>query len=292
MFMRKICTFLLLATFLSSCDDGDVIITSFNFEDAPLQFCEGASSLVFFKINDASNESLSLQLNVEEDAFTESSTLTFQLNESTNFINYRTFDVAPTATYFCNSIPPTSPAVLQDYIGTDGTATITVEAVFNDNDGIEEDSDSDLDTDLDGLLDYYDFDDDGDNVPTALEIGPDPDNPMDTDGDGTPDYLDADDDGDTVLTRNEATEDDINPMNNITDPNVGADYLNRAVAVETIIEVYIEHEYDFTSSAALLVNNAVFTNGEEQLTQESLDLGTITTIATGTTPITPDFPEL
>ncbi|WP_432410431.1 hypothetical protein [Rasiella sp. SM2506] len=290
--MRKLCAFILLATLLSSCDDGDVLVTSFNFEDATLQFCEGASSLVFFKINDASNESLSLQLDVEDGAFTQSSTLQFQLNETTNFINYRTFDIAPTASYFCNSIPPTSPTVLQDYIGTDGTANLIIVAVLNDNDSVEEDTESDLDTDMDGLLNYYDFDDDGDNVPTAIEIGADLDNPMDTDGDGIPDYLDEDDDGDGVLTRNEATEDDIDPQNNITDPNVGADYLNPAIAVETTIEIYIEHQYDYASSAELFVNNAVFTNGEEELTQESLDLGTISNIATGTLILTPIFPGL
>ncbi len=271
--MRKIGAFILLTMLFVSCDDGDVIVTSFNFEDATLQVCEGANSLVFFKINDESNESISLQLNVEEDAFEQSDTLPFQLNETTNFINYRTFDNPPTATYFCNSIPPTSPSVLQDYIGTDGTATLIVEAVFNDNDGIEEDINSDLDSDDDGLPDYYDFDDDGDNVPTSAEIGNDPENPMDTDEDGTPDYLDEDDDGDGVLTRDEATEDDINPRNKITDVAVGADYLNPAIAEEVIAEVFIEHLYDYVSSTALFVSNAVFTNGEEQLTQESLDLG-------------------
>lgn len=290
--MRKLCAFILLTTLLFSCDDGDVIVTSFNFEDTNLQFCQGASSFVFFKINDASNESLSLQIDVEDADFIQSSTLLFQLNATTNFLNYRTFDTAPTESYFCTSIPPTSPSVLQDYLGTDGMANILVNAVFNDNDSVEEDIESDLDTDMDGLLNYFDFDDDGDNVPTGIEIGTDPDNPLDTDEDGIPNYLDEDDDGDGVLTRNEATKDDINPQNNITDENVGADYLNPDVAVETIIEEYIEHSYDFVSSAELFVTNVVFTNGEEQLTQESLDLGTIANIATGTIIETPDFPEL
>jgi hypothetical protein len=290
--MRKFCALILLATLLFSCNDGEVIVTSFNFEDTDLQFCQGASSLVFFKINDASNESLSLQIEADDAAFAQSGAFQFQLNETTNFINYRTFDNPPTASYFCNSIPPTSPIVSQDYVGTDGTANLVVTAVFNDNDGIEEDVESDLDTDEDGLLDYFDFDDDGDNVPTSAELGNDPNNPIDTDEDGIPNYLDDDDDGDGVLTRNEATEDDIDPTNNITDDNVGADYLNPAIAVETIIDIYIEHQYDFVSSATLFVTNAVFTNGEEQLTQESLDLGTITNIAAGTTSITPDFPLL
>jgi len=287
--MRKLCALLLLVTLLSSCDDGDVIVTSFNFEDATLEFCQGASSFVFFKINTESNESLSLQINLDEESLTESNTLAFQLNGTSNFINYRTFNTAPTASYFCNSIPPTSPTVLQDYIGADGTANLIIDALLDDNDGIDEDTESELDTDMDGLLNYYDFDDDGDNVPTGVEIGGDPDNPMDTDGDGIPDYLDEDDDGDGVLTRNEATLDDIDPTNNITDDTVGADYLNPAVAVETIIDVYIEHQYDYISSVELFVNNAVFTNGEEQLTQESLDFGTIATIATGTIIITPIF---
>lgn len=290
--MRKLYAFIILTVLLVSCDDGDVIVTSFNFEDATLQVCEGATSLVFFKINEDSNESLSLQLAIEEGDFQRTATLQFQLNETTNFINYRTFDNPPTANYFCNSIPPTSPIVSQDYIGTDGTANLVVTAVFNDSDGIEEDVESDLDTDEDGLLDYFDFDDDGDNVPTTAELGNDPDNPIDTDEDGIPNYLDDDDDGDGILTRNEATKDDIDPRNNITDDTVGADYLNPAIAIETSIEIYIEHEYGFVSSVDLFVNNAVFTNGEEQLTQESLELGTITTIATGTITVTPNFPEL
>lgn len=288
--MKILCAFMLFAILFISCNDGDVIVTSFNFEAANLQACQGATSIVFFKINTESNESLSLQIDTETDVFTESDTLQFQLNETTNFLNYRTFDAPPSASYFCNNIPPTSPTVLQDYIATDGIANLAVAAVFNDSDGIQEATESDLDTDMDGLLNYYDLDDDGDNVPTGLEIGGDPDNPMDTDGDGIPDYLDDDDDGDGVLTRNEATEDDINPQNNITDPVIGADYLNPAVAVETVIEIYIEHQYDYATSIELFVTNAVFTNGEEQLTQESLNFGNITNIATGTTIITPPFP--
>ncbi len=290
--MKNLRAFVLLAILVSSCDDGDVLVTSFNFEDASLQFCEGASSLVFFKINTESNESLSLQINAEDAVFAETDSLQFALDGTTTFLNYRTYNTAPDAGYFCNSIPPTSPTVLQDYFAPDGTATLLVTAVFNDNDNIEEDIESTLDTDMDGLLDYYDFDDDGDNVPTAQEIGGDPNNPIDTDGDGTPNYLDKDDDGDGVPTRNEATKDDPNPQNNITDPAVGADYLNPEIEVETPIEFYIEHSYDFVSSVVLFVNNAVFSNGEEEITQESLDFGNITNFATGTTLITPAFPTM
>lgn len=43
-------------------------------------------------------------------------------------------------------------------------------------------------------------DTDGDHVPDELEIGLDPQHPADTDGDGVFDFLDEDDDGDNVLT--------------------------------------------------------------------------------------------
>ncbi|RDK83481.1 hypothetical protein [Marinirhabdus gelatinilytica] len=288
--MRRICALLLLVFTLNSCDDGDVIVTSFDFEDANLQFCQGADGFVFFKINEASSESLSLVLQLDEETFSQSDAIEVPLSTS-NVMNYRTFETAPTSNYFCNSIPPTSPSVLQDYVATDGTANLNIISDFDDNDGIEEDTDSDLDTDNDGLLNYYDFDDDGDNVPTGVEIGPDPENPLNTDGDDKPDYLDEDDDNDGVPTRHEITKDDPDPQNKITDPNVGADYLNDAVTEEVVYEQFIEHSYSFTTSLELFMTNVVFTNGEEQLTQESLNMGTIGTISSGTTPVTPDFPE-
>lgn len=272
-----------------ACDDGDVIVTSFDFDDASLQNCGGPGSYVFFKINSESNESISLKLSTQDSIFNVGDTLNFQLNGSENALNYRTFDVAPTAAYFCNSIPPTSPTVLQDFIGDDGTATLFVVALRDDGDGIDEDTESQLDTDLDGLLDFFDFDDDGDNVPTAFEIGDDPENPMDSDGDTIPDYLDPDDDNDGVLTREEDTNMDLDPRNDITDENVGADYLNPDVSVQTVIETYIEHSYSTSSDIDLFVNNVVLTNGEEQITQESIPFGSIGAIFSGTVTITPEF---
>ncbi|QIE58330.1 hypothetical protein G5B37_01755 [Rasiella rasia] len=286
--MKKIVLFLFLIATLIACDDGDVVVTSFDFDDATLQNCGGPGSYVFFKINTNSNESLSLLLGTSDSIFNVADTLSFQLDGSTNFLNYRTFSEAPTASYFCNSIPPTSPTVLQDYIGDDGIATLIVLATLDDNDGIEEDSESNLDTDMDGIPNYYDFDDDGDNVPTAFEIGPDPENPQDTDLDGTPDYLDADDDGDMVPTRYEDTDADLDPRNDITDVTVGADYLNPAVSTETIVDEYVLHSYSTESAINLFLTNVVLTNGEEQLTQESLPFGSINSVFSGTVTITPE----
>ena len=70
-----------------------------------------------------------------------------------------------------------------------------------------------LDTDGDGIPDYLDIDDDGDNVLTENELNPEEGSWkdfgfLDTDGDGTADYLDTDDDGDGVPTRNEVNDND------------------------------------------------------------------------------------
>ncbi|MFK8004037.1 MAG: DUF4215 domain-containing protein [Polyangiales bacterium] len=81
----------------------------------------------------------------------------------------------------------------------------------DDGDGVPTVLEVDGDTDMDGTPDYLDTDDDGDGVPTAEE-NPDPngdgvlDDAQDTDSDGTPDYLDADDDGDGINTIDEMAD--------------------------------------------------------------------------------------
>ncbi|MAP54190.1 hypothetical protein [Altibacter sp.] len=278
---------LLLVTCLASCDDGDVIVTTFDFEDANLQVCGEPGSYVFFKINSSTAESLSLQLNTTETLFLDNATVDFDLGAS-NVVNYRTYSETITSSYFCSNVPPTSPLVTIDYLATSGVATLITTLVLNDNDALEEDPESTIDTDNDGLLNYFDFDDDGDNVPTAVEIGPDPDNPQDTDGDAMPDYLDIDDDNDGVLTRNEAGG-GLDPTQMITDPTVGPDYLNPAVATPVFVEMYREHSYNLRSSINLFLSNVVFVNGEEQIVQESLDMGNIQDVVDTTITITPKF---
>lgn len=294
--MKKIISILTLCTILTACNDGDIILTSFDFGDSTLNFCGDPGDYVFFKINDQAAESIALQLGNNDELFLESSTLTVILDGGSNKVNYRTYTEAPTTSYFCDNIPPTTPEVVIDYLGSSGIATLITTTVLDDNDQIPfEDSEDPLkegygDFDLDLIPNYYDFDDDGDNVPTAAEIGPDPENPLDTDGDGDFDYLDEDDDNDGVPTRNEVSnEDDLNPTDNITDPEVGPDYLNPAVANEIIVETYREHSYNLASDVVVRLDNLVLTSENEQITKESLSLGEILDIINTTILITPDF---
>ncbi|HPF10096.1 MAG TPA: hypothetical protein PKW08_13435 [Flavobacteriaceae bacterium] len=280
-----------------SCNDGDVIVTTFDFSDSDLQFCGGQGGYLFFKFNGAQTESLSLLLGTEDQLFLTTNTREFTLNGTANYANYRIFSAEATSGYFCAEVPPTSPDVLSEYQANSGTAQLVTTATFDDSDGVLAAEEGTDDTDGDGLLDYYDIDDDGDNVPTALELDTenadgdnDPlTNPKDTDGDLIPDYLDPDDDNDGILTRYEDANGDLDPTNDITDGNGIPDYLNSNVSNEHVVNLYREHTYTLSSDVTIQLMNVLFSNGDEQITRETLGMGTIENIATGTVTVTPNL---
>jgi hypothetical protein len=80
-------------------------------------------------------------------------------------------------------------------LGTDPTRADSDGDGLWDGDEVGDDLDEPADTDADGVIDALDTDDDGDGLPTRIEVG-DPSDPRDSDGDGTPDYLDLDSDDD------------------------------------------------------------------------------------------------
>ena len=48
--MRKLVLLILIPLLFQGCNDGDIIVTNFDFEDAQLQQCGDTSNVVFFKI--------------------------------------------------------------------------------------------------------------------------------------------------------------------------------------------------------------------------------------------------
>ncbi len=108
----------------------------------------------------------------------------------------------------------------EDDIGTDATNADT------DGDGLDDgfevgDPNNPNDTDGDNIIDALDLDDDGDGVPTDVEILE-----GDTDGDGIIDPLDLDDDGDGVDTPDEDRDLDGDPTNDDMDGDGVPDYLD------------------------------------------------------------------
>ncbi|MGJ8666169.1 MAG: hypothetical protein ACSHW7_07380 [Patiriisocius sp.] len=274
--MGKIWLLLIATALFLGCNDGDIIVTNFDFQDANLQTCGENGGYVFYKINPTVNESISLLLSTNDSLFLESGIRTFELAEGTNTVNYRSFDNTVTSDYFCNPIPPTTPLTVTEYLGYSGTVVLNSTTVLDDNDGIEE-SISTLDTDNDGIPNYIDFDDDGDNVPTRIELGPDyPDVPaIDTDNDGTPDYLDRDDDGDGVPTINEDANGNMDPRDDVNDNIVGANYLNPAVIDSYPAPGYREHSYTRVSDGIITIEDLTLFNTEEEIILEVFNFGTI-----------------
>ena len=313
--MRKLLTFLSVLFFITACDDGDVILVQLEFDDT----FESCGDLVFFNIREEPVESISLQIgspNISlEDLFetdvdpSNSLLVTLEnplvegiVDGNNNLLNYRSYNTL-TDNMFCNDVPPSNLGIIEDQYSNSGNFTINTELIEDDNDGIPAEMEDlnnngdlfDDDTDGDGLPNFLDVDDDGDNVLTSTELidynlddnDDDPlTDPEDTDGDGIPNYLDADDDNDLVLTIDEEnlTQDE-NPANDFTNPNF-ADYLNDQVATTVAATAYRAHEISQTFNVNVLVEDVSF----QTLNQDTFDFGLLEdSRTTKTRNVTPDF---
>ncbi|MBQ0769803.1 MAG: hypothetical protein KBT58_10955 [Bizionia sp.] len=308
--MRTLLSVLALSFLFYSCDDGEIITTELTFGNT----FKACGDLVFYKTKTDPAESLSLLvknpvLSLSDFYVTTPRTdnpyLVDLVDEQllvnitgTNALNYRSYASLPD-NLFCNDIPPTNIQVTQD-LTSGGTAIFTIALIEDDNDGIPAELEDingngnleDDDTDGDGIPNYLDADDDGDNV---LTINESPNYTaadglslaLDTDGDGIPDYLDDDDDGDGVLTRDEenATQDQ-NPTNDISNNTVGPDYLNPLVATSVPATAYRVHSIKQEFVVTLNLENLTF----EIVTQQFLNFGTLDDASTSKTrTLTPDF---
>ena len=298
--MRKFLCLLLIFLILPACDDGDVITVELNFGES-FQACESLSNLVLYKTKTEPTESLSLLITStsKADLIAVGAGGTSTTTKSAT-IYYRTYSNATLPNnLFCTNIPP-NVTIIQDESDACSVefSTVLVEDDQDDVTAILEDRNGDGnldndDTDLDGLPDYIDMDDDGDNVLTKNE-NPDPngdgflDDAQDTDGDGIPDYLDDDDDGDGILTRDEENQSqDLNPENDITNGTLGiADYLNPEVAIVVSETAYRQHTIYQTYNVSAQVRDISLSF----LSQELLDFGILNdAITTNSRKETPPF---
>lgn len=296
--------FLLLCFLCLACDDGDPIITNFNFSDeTPLEICQDGNNYVLHYIDSETNEAISFRFTNSDfalsyEGFDVPDPINITLSNA-NILNYRTLSNSTDAnTYFCQDIPPSSPSVVEEFESTSGGEAIITLVAFeqDDNDGIEaglEDLNGngnlfDDDTDGDGIPNFLDVDDDNDNILTEVEIINE-DNPNqlpDTDGDGTPNYLDNDDDNDGVLTRNE----DVNAFDSgnaqpILDPtdDVNVDnvpnYLNPDVTASLIINAVRSNSISRKFRIQVVFRDVTLNNlnNEQMITLSRLDMGFIET---------------
>lgn len=241
----------------SSCDDGDIIVTTFDFdEETNLSLCQDNDVNILYFIDPDTNEAISFEFSLDDfdGTFTSINETVVELTpisiNATNQVTYRKLSGNISGSnYFCQQIPPSTPQVLEEFVSTTGgTATLQINTIYgavtqdadDDDDGVSnllEDRNNngilfDDDTDNDGIPDFLDTDDDNDNVLTTSEeleavdengvVITDPEGNVvyvDTDNDGIPNYLDDDDDGDGVLTRYEDINVCEDPENPALNPN-------------------------------------------------------------------------
>ncbi|MDH7446844.1 hypothetical protein [Aquimarina sp. 2201CG14-23] len=209
---------LLISLTIVSCDDGDIIVTSFEFDDVDLQLCKGSATdeFVFFKINTSINEAISYNFIDAEysDTIPTTTPITFELSNTDNGFTYRQFNNTITADYYCSNIPDSNIIVTEELIGVSGQTEIINEIVNeDDNDGVASALEApdmiepDEDMDNDGVPNYLDDEIDdpmiGD-VNNMIEDG------YNHDDDNIPSFKDQDDDNDNVLTSVELPNNDPN----------------------------------------------------------------------------------
>ena len=291
--MRKLLSLSFAALLLFSCNDGDIIVTDFNFDDPQLSWCGDNQSQVLYKINNSGvNEAIAFRFDLTtanpQFFLPEEGQITIPLNATTNQVVYRVFDGEVDRNYFCNEIPPVSPQVVREFKSTTGGEVLITSTIANatdhDGDGVPSSSEgmaSGLDTDGDGIPDYLDIDDDGDNILTRVERAVEADNSVntypDSDNDGIPDYLDPDDDNDGVPTRNEDWNLNLNPADDQTDglPH----YLNPEITDSFEIEGVRENRISRSFRYLVTINNLTLVNqgGDgEQIRLQDYELGVIT----------------
>ena len=281
--MKRFLTFL-AALSLAACDDGDLTLERLNFDDTVVETPCG--ELLLYKIGSSREESLMIELQGESAEIFNSLPANGQprqytINNSSVKALYRIFDGEVNRNYFCNEIPPIAPLVIEEWFATGGTVEIATNLEADDNDnlpanleGIVVNPDGTInreasqDTDGDGLPDYLDIDDDGDNVLTSQEIEITNTDIVftDTDGDGIPNYLDTDDDNDGVNTIDEDLNGDNNPANDIEVGNTEPNYLIASLNIATTLPVsrrthnFIE---TYTSTIAITDGFQLINDGQE-----------------------------
>jgi hypothetical protein len=129
--MKRLASWLILALVISSCNDGDLTQEVISFDTATTQSC--SSNNVIYKIK--GQEALLIQ--IPSNSFPTEPTPINQpviINiSSANRVVYRFYNGAITSSTFCETIPPSTPTVTDEWLASAGKIQITTTAVKTTN---------------------------------------------------------------------------------------------------------------------------------------------------------------
>ncbi len=131
--MKKNVLFLFLALTLA-CSDGDLDISSFEFEDE-VTLC-GTKDYTLYRLSTVDQrESLIVTLTDKQIRKDEEIVQPVGISLNGDYtVTYRLFDEKVTDAYFCASVPPIEPNVVKDWRGISGTIFVENQPVY-DTDG-------------------------------------------------------------------------------------------------------------------------------------------------------------
>jgi hypothetical protein len=128
--MKKLILFFVLFTGLS-CNDGDLDISSFEFEDE-VSIC-GTTQYTLYRLSTGEQrESLIVTLTNQQIRKDEDIVVPVSVTENGDFtVTYRLFEDQVTDNYFCAAVPPVEPKVQKDWRGVSGTIVIENQPVYD-----------------------------------------------------------------------------------------------------------------------------------------------------------------
>lgn len=135
--MKKIIVLLVSAFIFNSCDDGNIRLDTFNFDPATAISSCSSNNGLFFKVKN--NEALILKTPITTFSNTvtaSNSPRTIVIN-SNNQVIYRSFSSQVGSSYFCETLPPATPTVLDEWnasngiAGTSGLIEVTTTQIIN-----------------------------------------------------------------------------------------------------------------------------------------------------------------
>lgn len=140
--MKRILLLLFTCSLFLSCDDGDLIVTDFDFDsESKLQLCDNGSSKVLYVVNSDPNEAIAVTFSdVDFDGTygedEEQQVLQVPINQN-NQIIYRSFKDQVPEDYYCRGIPNTEPEITNEYRSKNGgNLFITMAVIKKETDSL------------------------------------------------------------------------------------------------------------------------------------------------------------
>ncbi|MCC9019351.1 hypothetical protein [Flavobacterium lipolyticum] len=134
--MKKYASLLFLALLLNGCDDGDLVVDTIDFSDPSITAatCNTTTNNIIYKLK--KQESLLIQLppnSLTNDATEPGKPKTFDINNTDIRVVYRAYNGLIGVNNICGAIPPTTPAVTEEWQATAGKIVDVITAAVTDN---------------------------------------------------------------------------------------------------------------------------------------------------------------